>query len=55
VDQPGNPTHDPQEDRMFVEVLQKNLRPDIDIVEVQANMEDLTFAQAVVKTALELF
>ena len=55
VDQSGNPTHDPQEDRMFVEVLQKNLRPDIDIVEVQANMEDLTFARAVVKTALELF
>ena len=55
VDQSGNPTHDPQEDRMFVEVLQKNLRPDIHIVEVQANMEDLTFAQAVVKTALTLF
>lgn len=55
VDQPGNPTHDPQEDRMFVEMLQKSVRPDINIVEVQANMEDLTFAQAVVKTALELF
>ncbi len=55
VDQPGNATHDPQEDRMFVEVLQKNLRPDIDIVEVQANMEELTFAQTVVKTALALF
>ena len=55
VDQSGNPTHDPQEDRMFVEVLQKNLRPDIHIMEVQANMEDLTFAQAVVKTALTLF
>ena len=55
VDQAGNATHDPREDRIFVETLQKNLRPDIDIVEVQANMEDLTFAQAVVKAALALF
>jgi uncharacterized protein (UPF0261 family) len=55
VDQAGNATHDPQEDRMFVETLQKKLHPDIDIVEVQANMEDLTFAQAVVKAALALF
>lgn len=55
VDQPGNPTHDPQEDRMFVEALQKNLRPEIEIVEIQANMEDPVFAQAIVETALELF
>ena len=55
VDQPGNPTHDPQEDRIFVEVLQQNLRPDIDILEIQANMEDPVFAQAVVETALHLF
>ena len=55
VDQPGNPTHDPQEDRVFVDILQKKLRPQIQLVEVKANMEDRAFAEAVVETALELF
>ncbi len=55
VDQPGNPTHDPQEDRLFVDVLQKKLDPQIQIVEVPANMEDLAFAEVVVETALKLF
>jgi len=55
VDQAGNPTYDPQEDRIFVEVLRKNLNPEIEIAEVNANMEDSTFAQAVVETALDIF
>jgi uncharacterized protein (UPF0261 family) len=55
VDQPGNATYDPQEDRLFVEVLLKNLQPEIQLAEVDANMEDTVFAQTVVETALELF
>jgi uncharacterized protein (UPF0261 family) len=55
VDQPGNPTHDPKEDRIFVEALQKDLRPEIEIVEIQANMEDPVFARAIVETAMKLF
>lgn len=55
VDQSGNPTYDPQEDRVFLEALRKNLHPEIKIVEVDANMEDTAFAQTVVETALELF
>ena len=55
VDQSGNPTYDPQEDQIFVEVLRKNLNPEIEIAEVNANMEDKTFAQAVVETALDIF
>jgi len=55
VDQPGNATYDPQEDRLFVEVLLKNLQPEIQLAEVDANMEDAVFAQTVVETALELF
>ena len=55
VDRPGNPTHDPREDRLFVEELRKSLRPDIGIFEVDANMEDEVFAQAVVETALHIF
>ena len=55
VDQSGNPTYDPQEDQIFVEVLRKNLNPEIEITEVNANMEDKAFAQAVVETALDIF
>jgi len=55
VDQPGNPTHDPQEDRVFVDLLRERLHPEVQLVEVEANMEDRVFAEAVVETALELF
>ena len=55
VDAPGNPTYDPGEDRYFIDVLHTQLNPDIRVIEVDANMEDPEFAQAVVKTALEMF
>jgi uncharacterized protein (UPF0261 family) len=54
VDSPGNPTFDPQEDRFFVKTLRKKLKPEIRIIEVAANMEDLEFARAVVESALEI-
>jgi len=55
VDAPGNATYDPQEDRLFTKELRKTLKKDIEIVEVDANMEDPEFAEAVVKAALDLF
>jgi uncharacterized protein (UPF0261 family) len=55
VDIPGNPTHNPAEDRIFNEELRQKLNADIQIDEVQANMEDEAFARAVVSAALELF
>jgi uncharacterized protein (UPF0261 family) len=55
VDIPGNPTHNPEEDRIFIEELRQKLNADIQIDEVQANMEDEAFARAVVKAALEIF
>ncbi len=55
VDAPGNPTYDPEEDRIFIDVLRTKLNPHIQIVEVAANMEDPEFAQAVVESALEIF
>jgi uncharacterized protein (UPF0261 family) len=54
VDSPGNPTFDPVEDRVFVEELRRRLQPAIPIGEVDANMEDSAFAEAVVKRALEV-
>ena len=55
VDSPENPTYDPQEDRIFVEALRQQLKPDISIVEIPANMEDAAFAQAIITAALEIF
>jgi uncharacterized protein (UPF0261 family) len=55
VDAPGNPTYDPEQDRVFVDVLGAKLNPDIQLIEVDANMEDPAFAQAVVAAALDIF
>lgn len=52
VDIPGNPTYDPKEDRIFTEELRRRLKPEIKIVEVNANLEDPEFAEAIVKAAL---
>ena len=55
VDTPGNPTYDPDEDRIFIDVLSTRLNPDIQIIEIDANMEDPEFAQAVVEASIEIF
>ncbi len=55
VDAPGNPTHDPAEDRIFVNELRALLRPEIKVSEVDANMEDPAFGEAVISAAMELF
>lgn len=54
VDYPGNATYDPDEDRVFIEELRSKLNPEIEILEVNANMEDPEFAEAVIKTALDV-
>jgi uncharacterized protein (UPF0261 family) len=55
VDAPGNATYAPEEDRIFTAELRKDLRKDIEIEEVDANMEDPEFAEAVTRAALEIF
>lgn len=55
VDSKGNPTYDPEEDKIFVETLKAGLDSGIEIIEVDANMEDSTFSQQVTRAALELF
>jgi uncharacterized protein (UPF0261 family) len=54
VDAPGNATHDPKEDRAFIDELYKLLNKDISIVEVDANMEDASFAEAVAREAIKV-
>lgn len=55
VDAPGSATFDPDEDRIFIDTLREYLDPKIEIIEVDANMEDLSFSQAVTQSALKLF
>ena len=54
VDYPGNATYDPEEDRAFVEELQDGLNPEIEVLEIDANMEDPEFARGVVETAIKI-
>jgi uncharacterized protein (UPF0261 family) len=54
VDVIGNPTYDPDEDKFFIEKLKKTLKPDIEIIEVDANMEEPCFADTVAQTALDI-
>ena len=55
LDVPGSSTFDPQEDAIFTAALRAGLKPEIEILEVDANMEDSAFASAVVEASLELF
>jgi uncharacterized protein (UPF0261 family) len=54
VDIPGNPTYDPEEDQVFIRELRNGLKLEVEIVEVDANMEDPEFARAVTKASLEI-
>lgn len=55
VDAPGNATFDPEEDRVFTDTLKALLDPQIEIVEVDANMEDHVFSDRVTQSALSIF
>jgi uncharacterized protein (UPF0261 family) len=55
VDSEGSPTYDPAEDQVFVETLTALLNPGVEIIEVDANMEDTAFGKAVADLALTLF
>jgi uncharacterized protein (UPF0261 family) len=55
VDIPGNATYDPDEDQLFVKELRSLLDSRIELVEIEANMEDPAFAAAVVRAAHAIF
>lgn len=55
VDREGNPTYAPDEDRRFIQELRAYFKPDIEIREVDANMEDPAFAETLLEVALEVF
>lgn len=49
IDREGSVLYDPEQDRLFVQELKKCLHVDLDIQEVDANLEDLETAQALVE------
>jgi len=55
VDVPGSATYDSEEDKIFVNELKNGLKKDIDIIEVDANMEEPGFAEAVVRASISIF
>ena len=55
VDSPGSPTYDPDEDKVFIFELRRWIKSDIEIIEVNANMEDPAFAKTIARVAYDLF
>jgi uncharacterized protein (UPF0261 family) len=50
LDQEGSILYDPEEDRIFINELKKNLKRDIEIEEVDCNLEDIKTAQVLVES-----
>jgi len=55
VDPPSSHMYEPEQDRIFLDLLREGAGTGVDIREVQANLEDEAFAQAVVDACLEIF
>ena len=54
IDCDGTSVFCPDEDRVFIETLQEKVKPEVEIVEVFANLEDESFAQDVAAAFVEL-
>jgi uncharacterized protein (UPF0261 family) len=55
ADPPSSPMFDQEQDRIFLRILKERLGPNFGTREVDANLEDETFANEVVKACLEVF
>jgi uncharacterized protein (UPF0261 family) len=51
----GSVLYDPDEDKIFVEELRKYLKPEVEIREIDCNLEDLKFAEALVDNFDRIF
>ncbi len=54
LDREGSLLYNPEQDRVFVDALKKDLDPRIPIVEVDANLEDMEFSRALVGAFKEI-
>jgi uncharacterized protein (UPF0261 family) len=48
LDREGSVLFDPEEDQIFIDALKKNLKPEIEIEEVDSNLEDMETAKVLV-------
>lgn len=55
LDAPSSHMFDAQQDRIFLRVLKEKAGPGVEIREIEANLEDETFAEAVVQACLATF
>jgi uncharacterized protein (UPF0261 family) len=53
LDRPGQPFHDPDGDRALFEALRRHLKPGIAVLEIDAHINDVAFADAIADTLLE--
>ena len=54
IDSPGRSTYDPEEDAIFIKELRRKLKKEIEVIQVDANMEEPEFANAVISAALDV-
>jgi uncharacterized protein (UPF0261 family) len=54
LDRKGSVLYAPEEDRVFVEELRRNLRPEIEIKELDCHLEDAEFALALVEAFVRM-
>jgi uncharacterized protein (UPF0261 family) len=54
LDRKGSVLHDPEEDNVFVNVLRKDLKPQIAIEELDLHLEDPAFALALVENFVRM-
>ncbi len=54
IDGPGRPLYDPEANSAFVKELRKQLRPEIEVREIDAWIEEPVFAGALVEALNEM-
>jgi len=54
LDREGSVLYAPEEDKVFVEELRRNLKPEIEIEELNCHLEDAEFALALVETFVRM-
>jgi len=54
VDKEGGPLFDPEADKAFVRTLEKNLSPKVELIKVDAHINDAAFAEKIVEVFSEL-
>ncbi|MGF7400876.1 Tm-1-like ATP-binding domain-containing protein [Thermoanaerobacterium thermosaccharolyticum] len=54
IDKEGMPFYDPDADAMLFETLKKHLKPSIEVRELNCNINDTEFAEAIANTLLQL-